>query len=430
MVRPAVQPHGNHNDVEVTMASSATTSTGRRSFFDGPYGRLILPGVILQSVLIGGGYATGREIVEFGAKYGALGWVAGLAILVGFGLMAFLMLEMARRFQAFDYRTLLRKLIGPFYWLFDIVYILLAILIIAIMAAATGEILNSTLGLNYWVGVVLIIVIVGLLNFYGEGVIERFKTFGTVALYIGYLIFATLVISENWGTIKQTLSSGEQSLFPDVSLWAVIWTGILYVGYNLAVFPPALFTAQRATRLRDTALAGLFAGLLMTVPWFLTYFALMGFYPRDDIFGATVPWLEMLSGQGAWVVVVFGIVVGWTLVETATGMIYALVARVNQNLLDIERRPMSRRLGGLIAVGTLLLALALAQVGIIDLVAKGYTAMGYAMIAVFAVPLLVRGTYLIATRQGLRFSRSSSGSVAYRDSGDDDVDDDTQVARA
>ena len=80
--------------------------------FSGRYGRLILPGVILQSVLIGGGYATGREIVEFGATYGALGWIAGLAILVGFGLMAFLMFEIARRFQVFDYRRLLRVLIG------------------------------------------------------------------------------------------------------------------------------------------------------------------------------------------------------------------------------------------------------------------------------------------------------------------------------
>ena len=33
-------------------------------FFEGHYGRLLLPGVILQSVLIGGGYATGREIVQ------------------------------------------------------------------------------------------------------------------------------------------------------------------------------------------------------------------------------------------------------------------------------------------------------------------------------------------------------------------------------
>ncbi len=368
--------------------------------FEGHYGRLLLPGVILQSVLIGGGYATGREIVQFGARFGALGWIAGLWITVGFGLMAFLTFEVARRFQAYDYRTLLRQLIGPLYWLFDIVYLLLAILIIAIMAAATGEILSTTMGFNYWFGVVLMIGIVALLNFYGEGLIERFKSLGTLALYVGYILFATLVISRNWDRMVENLASGNHAMTPDVSLWAVVWSGILYVGYNLAVYPAALFTVRRQTRLRQTAVAGVVAGLLMTLPWFLTYFALMGFYPDEDVFGAAVPWLEMLTGEAAWVIVIFGIVVGWTLVETATGMIYALVARIDQNLVDINRRSMSRQGSGAIAVVTLVLALVLAQVGIIDLVARGYTAMGYAMIAIFAVPLLLRGTWLIATGVG------------------------------
>lgn len=383
----------------------------KEGFFNGPYGRLLLPGVILQSVLIGGGYATGREIVEFGAKYGSLGWYAGLAILIGFGLMAFLMFEIARRFQAFDYRTLLQKLIGPFYWLFDIVYIMLAILIIAIMAAATGEILQETLGLNYWVGVTIMIIIVGLLNFYGEGLIERFKSVGTAALYAGYILFATLIIGQNWGAISDTLSSGNHSLHPDVSLWAVLWSGVLYVGYNLAVYPAALFTARRQTRLRHTVIAGTVAGLLMTLPWFLTYLALMAFYPDPEVFEASVPWLEMLSAEALWVIVIFGIVVGWTLIETATGMIYALVARVDQSLVDADRKPLSRPTAGAISVITLLLALLLSQVGIIDLISKGYTAMAYAMIAVFGVPLLVRGIYLIVTKQGLAFSEPSDPTV-------------------
>src|SRR5699024_4801403 len=123
----------------------------------------------------------------------------------------------------------------------------------------------------------------------------------------------------------------DHSLHPNVSLWAVLWSGILYVGYNLAVYPAALFTARRQTRLRHTVIAGIVAGLLMTVPWFLTYFALMGFYPDAGVFDASVPWLEMLSTEALWVIVIFGIVVGWTLIETATGMIYALVARVDQS---------------------------------------------------------------------------------------------------
>lgn len=375
-----------------------------RGFFEGRFGRWLLPGVILQSVLIGGGYATGREIVQFGAKFGALGWIAGLAIFVGFALMAFLMLEIARRFQVFDYRNLLRILIGPLYWLFDIVYIMLAILIIAIMAAATGAILQETVGTPQWVGIVLIVVVVGLLNFYGEGVIARFKTIGTAMLFAGYLLFATLVITRNWHTIGANLSAGTHSLEPTATVWWVVWTGILYVGYNLAVYPASLFTAHLQTRLRDTVIAGLVAGVWMTVPWFLTYFALMGFYPDESVFDAEVPWLEMLGAEAGWVLVIFGVVVGWTLIETATGMIYALVARVSQNLVDTKRPPLTRRTSGIIAVCTLLLALLLAQIGIIDLVAKGYTAMAYAMIAVFAVPLLLRGTYLIVRRRGRAYT--------------------------
>ena len=52
------------------------------SLLKGPIGRIVLPAVILQSVLIGGGYATGREIVAYGAKYGSLGWLSVAAIFV------------------------------------------------------------------------------------------------------------------------------------------------------------------------------------------------------------------------------------------------------------------------------------------------------------------------------------------------------------
>ena len=44
----------------------------KKNFFEGGFGKFVLPGIILQSVMIGGGYATGREIVEYGGKFGAL----------------------------------------------------------------------------------------------------------------------------------------------------------------------------------------------------------------------------------------------------------------------------------------------------------------------------------------------------------------------
>ncbi|WP_164669879.1 YkvI family membrane protein [Virgibacillus doumboii] len=367
-----------------------------KNFFEGAFGRYMVPAIIIQSTLIGGGYATGREIVQYGAKYGAMGWLGGIGILLGFTVMAILMFELARKYQAFEYRKLLKELIGKYWFLFDIVYLLLAILIIAIMASATGEILSSTLGFNYWVGVILITVIVGILNFYGKGLIERFKTFGTIALMLGYVLFAGLVIGTTWDDAVEVLSSGNTSYMPgNVSIFAVLWTGILYVGYNLAVFPAALFAVKRQKSRKESVISGIIAGVLMTVPWFLTYFALMGFYPSEEVFGASVPWLVMLQEFPTAVVVIFGIVVGWTLVETASGMIHAFVDRMEAQIQEHSNNSLEGKHRGLIAIGTLVLAMILSQVGIIDLISTGYTAMAYAMIAVFAIPLLTIGVYKI-----------------------------------
>ena len=373
----------------------------KQSLFDGAFGRYVLPGIILQSVLIGGGFATGREIVEYGAKYGAKGWIGGVGIFIGFTLMSILMFEFARIFKTYDYRTLLKRLIGKAWFLYDILYLLLGTLIIAVMAAATGEILNRTLGLNYWIGVFLITTLVGILNFYGEKIIERFKTIGTIALFSAYVLFGVIVISKTWGNAKEVLNSGDTSFITsDVSIWIVLWTGILYVGYNLAVYPASLFTLKRQKSRKETVVSGILAGLLMCVPWFLTYFSIIGYYPSQEVLGAPVPWLIMLEDYGNLVIIIFGIVIGWTLVETATGIIHAFISRINADMMEISGKHLTKRQSGIIAVAALIFAIILAQFGIIDLIGKGYYIMAYGMIAVFAVPLLTVGVYKIFLRKG------------------------------
>lgn len=367
----------------------------KSGFFEGGFGRYILPGVVIQSTLIGGGYATGREVVQYGAGYGALGWITGLTILIGFAIMAFLMFEIARLFRAYDYRSLVKQVLGPFWFLYDVIYFLLAILIIGIVIAATGSILESTLSLNYWVGVTLIAVLAGVLNFYGTKWIERFKTFGTTALFIGYIIFAALVISNTWGDAQEVFATGDTSYVKSFSWWTLIWSGLIYVGYNLAVYPAALFTVKRQKSMKDTFIGGIVAGVLMTVPWFLTYFALMGHYSSTKVFDADVPWLQMLDGYGLWVTILFGIVVGWTLIETATGMIHAFIDRVNYNLEEVEKKPMSRGQDAMVAIVGLGLSALLASVGISDLVDIGYTILGYAMLIIYGLPMITIGVYKV-----------------------------------
>lgn len=359
--------------------------------------RILLPGIILQSVLIGGGYATGREIVEYGAKFGASGWVSGLAIFLGFSLISILSMEACRQWQVYNYKSLLKKLIGPAWIVYEVIYLLLAVLIIAVMASAAGEILNSTMGFHPWVGVTIIIVLVGFLNFKGDQAIAKLETIGTIALFAAYTLFTIMVFNSRGHFIFKTFSQWDTS-FMDVppSISTLIWTGILYVGYNLAVYPASFFTYKGVQSKKEIIAAGLFSGSLMTIPWFLTYIAFMGYYPDPAILKAAVPWLEILKQYPTYLTIIFGIVVGWTLVETATGMIHAFISRIEHELEESRGLHLPKWKKALISSIALTASLLLAQIGIIDLVAKGYELMAYAMIAVYGLPLLFHSRKLLS----------------------------------
>lgn len=363
--------------------------SSNRSWFQ----RLLLPPIILQSVLIGGGYATGREVVEYAGRFGSRGWFSVAVIFVGFSVMSILCFELARVSRSYDYKRWIQQLIGPLWPLFDVLLIVMTMLVIAVMVAAAGTILKETLGVPEIVGMSVTFLAVALLNYLGESVIERFKTWGTLVLYMGYVSFAWIVLDGVSATEGPVAGSD-----PSLSVATVLGAGVLYVGYNLAVYPVVLFSLHRQSTRSDTVLSGLLAGVMMTIPFVLTFLCILRLEAADEVIGAEVPWLVMLEGVGGgWVVGLFGVVVGWTLVETAVGGIHALVDRVDKNMGDLPgflaKRlvTLSAMQRGVLAGLVLVLAMGLSRFGIIALVATGYGLLAYGFILLLALPLLTVG---------------------------------------
>lgn len=386
-----------YNELALHKRKEGNFMEKKKGFFEGSFGKFVLPGIILQSVMIGGGYATGREIVEYGAKYGALGWLSGLGTFLGFAVIAALTYELIRLTKAYDFKTFMKTIGGPLWIVFDIVYLLFMVVIIAVMASATGNIVEQTLGLNYWVGVVAITVVVAILNFYGSRLIERFETLGTVALYAGYIIFSVLVIGTFGKNISTVFANHDTSFIEgSVSAGKALWSGVLYCAYNLVVMPATFFTIERQTRRVESVVSGIIGGVLATIPWFLTYFAVMCFYPNPDVLGASVPWLAMMQGTaGSVVIAIFGIVMGWTLIETSTGIIHAALERVNNGLKEAHKPPMTGKQQAILTIIVLVGSMVLSKVGIIDLIATVYNALSYAFLAIYVLPLITVGVYKI-----------------------------------
>lgn len=359
--------------------------------------KILLPGIVLQSVLMGGGYATGREIIEYGGKFGAYGWVSGLFTFFTFAVIAVLTFELARIYRIYDYKSILKQIIGKAWSIYDILYVILLFLIISIMASATGEILQQTIGLNYMVGVVILILIVAFLNFFGSAFIAKFETYGTIALYAAYIIFTIMVITANKDNIVTVMATQDTSYVENATLPMAMLTGIIYASYNLSAVPAGLFTLRAQTKRSESIISGIIGALLMTIPWFLTYFAVMGYYPDDTIIGASVPWLVMLQSvsDSNIPVLVFGVVAGWTLIETATGMIHALLERLDHSLEEKNQEPLSPKKRGLITAAILIVAMLFSKIGIINLISMGYSALAYGFILFYLLPLVTVGLYKV-----------------------------------
>lgn len=370
------------------------------------FARYLLPAIIFQSVLIGGGYATGREIVEFGARFGSLGVWSIVAVFVGFTVMSILTYEFARVTRSYNHRPFMRRLIGPGWPVFDVLYVVMAVLSIAVLGSAAGEIGASILGLPYLVGVGLVILLVALITFFGRGLIERMKSTGTMLVYLVYVTLAIAILSTRWDNVREVFATGNtgaldsSSFMNSPTVLAALAAGVLYVGYNLVVVVAVMFSLDRLTQRKESIWGGVLTGVLSVIPFILTYLCILSFYPGEEILGAAVPWLAMVGelGTGAGVLAAFfAVVVIYTLVETSVGIIHALVGRIDDSMKEAGRGGLtggqSAIFGGVVLLGAMLLS----QVGIFNLVASGYTYMAYAFLILFALPLATIGVYKIAT---------------------------------
>src|SRR5690606_24733428 len=135
--------------------------------------RYLLPPVTFMSVVIGGAYATGRELVEFFMPAGPVGGLFGMVVTaLVWGVVFALSLVLARSTVSFEYRSFFRQLLGRGWIVFELVYVALLVLILAVVGAACGEIVANELGTQRWVGTTFFLACIAALLWFRRSTIE------------------------------------------------------------------------------------------------------------------------------------------------------------------------------------------------------------------------------------------------------------------
>lgn len=362
--------------------------------------KYLLPGFVFQSVVIAGGYGTGRELAEFFLTHGPLGGLLAM-ILVSTTIWSAVCassFEFSRLFGSYDYRSFFKHLLGRSWFLYEWLYIAQLLLVLAVIAAAAGAILQESFGLPHDLGVVGMMAAVGFLVFRGTGLIEKFLASWSFVLYGVYVVFFAWCLVRFGGDIVSGLGSE-----PPGARWVV--GGVSYAGYNLSLIPALLFCIRHVETRREAITAGILAGPIAIIPGFFFYLAMVGHYPQ--VLEQAVPANYLLGILGSRVFqLVFQIVLFGTLIETGTGMIHGLNERI-AGVFSERKATMPSYLRPAVALALLIAGTILARFGLIGLIARGYGTITWFFLAVFVVPILTLGIWKIRRR-----ARESFGDLA------------------
>lgn len=346
------------------------------SFFQ----KYLLPGFVFQSLIIGGGYGTGRELVEFFLSAGPMAGLVNMAIatIIWSAVLA-VCFELARRGRNYEYRSFLKDLLGKGWVGYEVLYMLGMILVVSVMGSAAGEIINDMFQIPNITGIILMMILVGGIVFFGSTLIEKLLSFWSILLYCVFAVMFLAVFSKFGNAI-----SANFQLQPDDSNW--IMGGIKYAAYNIGLAPAMFFCVRHIETKKEAFISGTIAGAMGMIPALFMFFAMLSQYP--NVLEAAVPVNTVLDqlGWGGFKLI-FQIVLFGTFIETGVGMIHGFnerIAAAHQGLSSQWRA----------GIGIILLAISIFlanAIGLVALIGKGYGAITWGYWIIFVIPVLTIG---------------------------------------
>jgi uncharacterized membrane protein YkvI len=348
--------------------------------------RWLLPGFAFKAVVIGGGYATGRELAEFFLPSGPWGGLLaiGLAMLI-WSVVCTATFRFARATESHDYRTFFRNLLGPLWVVFEATYLVLLVLILAVIGAAAGEIGAAMLGWPTLVGASALTIAIAGVTAYGNTGVERLFKYASMFLYLVYFAFLFFGLTR----FGERIAAGFDVPF-QTDGWAV--AGVTYASYNLVAAVAVLAVVRHMTRRRDAVVAGLLAGPLAMIPAILFFVCMIGWTPQ--IASEPLPSDFMLRRLDLPMFHIFyQLMIFVALLETGTGCVHAVNERIARTAAE-RRRKLTRAarlaITGVLLVGSIFVA---ERFGLVALIAKGYRAIAWLFLAVYILPLMTWGVW-------------------------------------
>lgn len=286
-----------------------------------------LAGAIL-AFLIGSGFATGQEILQYFTSYGLRGVVGtGLVVMV---LMIFVVVEFltAGREQRFDrpsriYRYYAGRTLGTFFDWFSILFIFMTF---TVMISGAGAVFEQQYGLGNGIGAVVLASLAALTVWFGlSRLVDIIGTIGPVivAIAVGLGLFA--IVRDPAGITEGNAQLPTLDVTQASSNW--FFSGLSYVGFNMLLLAAFLTAVGKSMPRRIEAVGGgvLGAGAFALACMVVALGLLANVAAVHD---AQIPMLVLADGVSPLLAGSFSLIILAGIYTTAVPLLWTVSSRV------------------------------------------------------------------------------------------------------
>lgn len=316
-------------------------------------------------LIVGAGFASGQEILQFFTSFGAVGIVGSVVAALFFAFLGMQITQLGSGLQTLSHKDVIYNICGRHLGLVvDILVTFFLFGVAVVMIAGSGSIFHQQFGISPMIGsmIMTVLTIVTLcLN-----VRKIIYVISSITPFLLILIFIitgySIIVSDGNFTVLNEVAVSQNSAAPNWFIGA-----LLYVSYNIAAGVAMLSVIGGTVDDRKTAgrggwMGGLGLGLLILL------INLGMFFNIDKIQGIDMPTLFIATEISPLIGLLMALALIGMIFNTSVGMLYSFTARF------IAPETMGFKIG-VVTVGVL--AFAASFVGFITLVGTVYPITGY-----------------------------------------------------
>lgn len=339
----------------------------------------------------GGGFASGRQVVEFYVMWGWTALFMPLLSIAIIGLASYFIFKRAVEKRLFDYRSWANDFYKNNFLatIFDVIIILLLLIVCAVVVATGGQVLYDLLRIPVFLGALLLSAAIWVVTILGAETVRK------VSSYIALFLALTLVIifGTHFLTNYQAIGVHVVERSMGGTYFDALWNMILYFGLQMitaSVIIALLEPIKTIEEVKKVAVLGVIinAFVITVVSW-----GMLVDYP--DIIPQPVPTLFVTeSGIGGdYGFALVSLIILFGAFTTGVVSVYGNSRRFVEWWAKRTASEPNRPKFIVISFIWIVLMYFIALFGIVDLVAIGYRYLAFINVFYIGLPVIVVGVY-------------------------------------